>query len=104
MNSSTIFLYLGFMLFGMGGFGVMVRQNPIIKFLCLELMLNGCNLSILSYSRVREMAGLPLALDPSVVTLIVMFIAAAEVVVGLAIIINIFRRHHRIDIDTLESY
>lgn len=93
--SPTYFLILSAVLFCIGLTGFMIRRNALILFMSIELMLNATNLSLVTYS---NMWGL---LDGQVASFFVMVVAAAEVVVGLAIIITIFRTRRSASVDDL---
>jgi NADH-quinone oxidoreductase subunit K len=82
-------------LFTIGVVGVLVRRNPLVIFMSIELMLNAANLAFVAFGRVHG------AVDGQVIVFFVMTVAAAEVAVGLAIIVAIFRTRHRIDVDDL---
>ena len=82
----TWYLLLASMLFGLGAFGLLVRRNPLIMFMCIELMLNAVNLSFVALA-VRFGN-----IDGQTAVFFVMVVAAAEVVVGLGIIVSILRR------------
>ena len=84
MNPSY-YLYLSALLFTIGAAGVLLRRNAIVMFMCVELMLNACNLAFVTFSRMHG------HLDGQVVAFFTMVVAACEVVVGLAIIMTIFR-------------
>jgi NADH-quinone oxidoreductase subunit K len=75
-----------------GAFGVLVRRNAIIMFLCIELMLNAVNLTFVALSRVVGIEG-------QLFVFFVMTVAAAEAAVGLAIIISIFRHYESVDVE-----
>ncbi len=92
MNPSY-YLYLSAILFSLGAIGVLVRRNMIVVFMCVELMLNACNLAFVSFSRVHG------NLDGQVIAFFVMVVAAAEVVVGLAIVLAIFRTRRSASVD-----
>ena len=92
MNPSN-YVVLSVILFSLGALGVLVRRNAIIVFMCIELMLNAANLAFVAFAR---MSG---NLDGQVVAFFVMVVAAAEVVVGLAIIVTIFRTRRSASID-----
>ncbi len=80
------YLLLAALLFGVGAFGVMIRRNPLIMFMCVELMLNAVNLSFVALARsLGDIGG-------QTTVFFVMVVAAAEVVVGLGIIVAILRR------------
>ena len=84
---------LAAMLFSVGTLGFLVRRNALVMFMCVELMLNAVNLSLVTYSRVlNDAAG-------QVTVFFVMVVAAAEVVVGLGILVAIFRRRHTASAD-----
>ncbi len=85
-------LLLSAFLFVIGAFGVLVRRNAIIMFLCIELMLNAVNLTFVALSRV-------VGIDGQLFVFFVMTVAAAEAAVGLAIIISIFRHYETVDVD-----
>ncbi|MCL7960094.1 MAG: NADH-quinone oxidoreductase subunit NuoK [marine benthic group bacterium] len=85
-------LILSAFLFAVGTAGVLVRRNAIIVFMCVELMLNAVNLSLIVFSR-------SLGLEAQVLVFFVMAVAAAEAAVGLAIIIAIFRHYEGVDVD-----
>ena len=86
-------LVLSAILFVIGTFGVLVRRNAIIMFLCIELQLNAVNLAFVAFSRVVGIEG-------QVFVFFVMTVAAAEAAVGLAIIIAIFRHYETVDVGT----
>jgi NADH-quinone oxidoreductase subunit K len=93
--TTSWYLILAAVLFGIGAFGVLVRRNPLVMFMCVELMLNAVNLSFVA---------LALSLDDingQAVVLFVMVVAAAEVVVGLGIIVAIMRRRNGMTADDL---
>jgi NADH-quinone oxidoreductase subunit K len=85
-------LILSAFLFVIGAFGVLVRRNAIIMFLCIELMLNAVNLTFVALSRV-------VGIDGQLFVFFVMTVAAAEAAVGLAIIISIFRHYESVDVE-----
>ena len=85
-------LLLSAFLFVIGAFGVLVRRNAIIMFLCIELMLNAVNLTFVALSRVVGIEG-------QLFVFFVMTVAAAEAAVGLAIIISIFRHYETVNVD-----
>ncbi len=86
-------LYLSMILFTIGGAVVMLRRNAIVVFMGVELMLNAANLAFVVFARQNG------SLDGQVVALFVMLVAAAEVVVGLAIIMAIFRTRRSASVD-----
>lgn len=87
------YLYLSAVLFTIGGAGVLVRRNAIVVFMCVELMLNACNLAFVTFARLHG------NLDGQIIAFFTMVVAAAEVVVGLAIIVMIFRSRHSASVD-----
>ena len=86
-------LYLSALLFSVGGATVLVRRNAIIVFMGVELMLNATNLAFVTFARMQG------NIDGQVIALFVMLVAAAEVVVGLAIIMTIFRTRRSASVD-----
>ncbi|MDI3315449.1 MAG: NADH-quinone oxidoreductase subunit NuoK [Mycobacterium sp.] len=84
MNPAN-YLYLAALLFSIGAAGVLLRRNAIVMFMCIELMLNAVNLAFVTFARKYG------HLDGQVVAFFTMVVAACEVVVGLAIIVMIFR-------------
>jgi NADH-quinone oxidoreductase subunit K len=91
--SVTPYLVLSALLFTIGAMGVLVRRNALVVFMCVELMLNASNLALVTFSRLHG------NLDGQVAAFFVMVVAAAEVVVGLAIIMTIFRTRHSASVD-----
>lgn len=87
------YLYLATILFSIGALGVLVRRNAIVVFMCIELMLNASNLAFVSFARLNG------NIDGMVVAFFVMVVAAAEVVIGLAIIVTIFRTRRSASVD-----
>ncbi|MBF6328145.1 NADH-quinone oxidoreductase subunit NuoK [Nocardia transvalensis] len=87
------YLYLSALLFTIGAAGVLVRRNAIVVFMCIELMLNAVNLAFVTFARVHA------NLDGQVFAFFTMVVAAAEVVVGLAIIMTIFRARRSTSVD-----
>jgi NADH-quinone oxidoreductase subunit K len=87
------YLVLSAILFSIGALGVLVRRNAIVVFMSVELMLNACNLAFVSFARING------NLDGQVIAFFVMVVAAAEVVVGLAIIMAIFRTRRSASVD-----
>ena len=91
------YLLVGAILFIIGTVGVLIRRNPLVIFMCIEMMLNAANLTLVAYANhLRNMEG-------QIFVFFVMTVAAAEVVVGLAIIVAIFRLRETINIDLLNS-
>jgi NADH-quinone oxidoreductase subunit K len=89
----TWYIVLAAALFTIGAVGVLIRRNAIVLFMCVELMLNAANLALVTFSRVNG------NLDGQIMAFFVMVVAAAEVVVGLAIIMSIFRTRRSASVD-----
>jgi NADH-quinone oxidoreductase subunit K len=87
------FLIVSAMLFSIGTVGVLVRKNALIIFMSVELQLNAVNLALVAFSRMHD------SLNGQVLAFFSMVVAAAEVVVGLAIIVNVFRRRQSTSVD-----
>jgi len=87
------YLALSAVLFTIGAVGVLIKRNVISMFMCIELMLNAVNLTLITFSRING------TLDGQVIAFFVMVVAAAEVVVGLAIIMSIFRTRRSASVD-----
>ena len=87
------YLYLSALIFTVGAAGVLLRRNAIVMFMCIELMLNAVNLAFVTFSRMHG------HLDGQVVAFFTMVVAACEVVVGLAIIMAIFRARQSASVD-----
>ena len=91
------FLVLSAFIFCIGAAGVIVRRDPLVILLCLELMLNGGNLALIAFARMHGgEAG-------QIFALIVMVIAACEVTIGLGIIVAMYRNRLRIDVDEMSE-
>jgi NADH-quinone oxidoreductase subunit K len=89
------YVALSAVLFTIGVIGVLVRRNPLVIFMSIELMLNAANLAFVAFGRSQGVV------DGQVIVFFVMTVAAAEVAVGLAIIVAIFRARYRISVDDL---
>jgi NADH-quinone oxidoreductase subunit K len=89
------YLIVSAILFAIGVLGVLIRRNPLIVFMSIELMLNAVNLSFVAFSSFLNSA------DGQMFVFIVLTVAAAEVVVGLALIVSIFRTRRNIDVDEM---
>jgi NADH-quinone oxidoreductase subunit K len=89
----TVYLLLSALLFSIGTVGVLVRRNAIVVFMCIELMLNAVNLTLVTFARING------SLDGQIMAFFVMVVAAAEVVVGLSIIMAIFRMRRTSSVD-----
>jgi NADH:ubiquinone oxidoreductase subunit K len=94
---TTWFLILSAFIFCIGIAGVLSRRNPLVVLLCLELMLNGANLALIAFARMHGNQ------EGQVFALIVMVIAACEVVIGLGIIVAMYRRRLPIDVDEMSE-
>jgi NADH-quinone oxidoreductase subunit K len=93
----TYYIILSAILFTLGATGVLIRRNAIVIFMSVELMLNAANLAFVAFS---QMYG---TLDGQVFVFFVITVAAAEVAVGLALIVAIFRTKHSINVDEISS-
>ncbi|HTK15343.1 MAG TPA: NADH-quinone oxidoreductase subunit NuoK [Acidimicrobiia bacterium] len=93
----TYYLTLAAALFTIGAVGLLVRRNTLVMFMCIELMLNAANLTFVSYSHALNDIG------GQVIVFFTLVVAAAEVAVGLAIIVAIFRRRHHVTADDLNA-
>jgi NADH-quinone oxidoreductase subunit K len=91
--STGHFVALAVILFVIGAVGVLVRRNAMVVFMCVELMLNAVNLAFVAFARMHG------TLDGQVIAFFVMVVAAAEVVVGLAILMSIFRTRQSASVD-----
>ncbi len=91
------FVVLSAFIFCIGAAGVMSRRSPLVILLCLELMLNAGNLALVAFARMHGTG------DGQVFALIVMVVAACEVVVGLGLIVAIYRRRLPVDVDALSE-
>jgi NADH:ubiquinone oxidoreductase subunit K len=91
------YLAVSALIFCIGVVGVLIRPNPMVILLCLELMLNAANLALVAFSRMWGRA------DGQIFALIVMVVAACEVTVGLGLIVAIYRRQLAIDVDELNE-
>ncbi|MCV7315686.1 NADH-quinone oxidoreductase subunit NuoK [Mycolicibacillus parakoreensis] len=87
------YLYLSALLFTIGAVGVLLRRNALVMFMCIELMLNAVNLALVTFSRTHGQ------LEGQMVAFFTMVVAACEVVVGLAIIMTIFRARRSASVD-----
>jgi NAD(P)H-quinone oxidoreductase subunit 4L len=94
----THFLVLAGLLFSIGLYGALTKRNAIVILISIELMLNAANIALVAFSRYIT----PLALTGQVFTIFVIVVAAAEVAVGLAIIISIYRNRETIDTNKIE--
>lgn len=96
MVPAAWYLGLAAALFSIGLVGLLVRRNIIVMFMCIELMLNSVNLTLVTFSRIHG------NLDGQVLTFFVIVVAAAEVTVGLALIVNLFKLKATTDADSVD--
>ena len=94
---SEFVLFVSAAIFSIGAVGFVIRKNPLVMFMSVELMLNAVNFLLIGYSSFLN------SLDGQIFALIIMTVAAAEVVVGLAIILTIFRTRHELDVDRINT-
>jgi len=95
MVTQEYYLILSAILFGIGAIGVLVRRNAIIIFMCIELMLNAVNLSLVAFSKQMN------SIDGQVFVFFIMTVAAAEAAVGLAIMVSLFRNKETLNVDEI---
>ena len=91
------YVILSAILFAIGALGVLIRRNPLIIFMSVELMLNAANLAFVAFSSVFK------TMDGQILGFFVMTVAAAEVAVGLALIVQIFKSRHGINVDEMNN-
>jgi NADH-quinone oxidoreductase subunit K len=91
------YIFLSAVLFALGFFGVLLRKNTLVIYMCLELMLVASTLALVAFSRFHGM------LDGNVFVFFILTVAAAEVAVGLAIIVALFRRRQTVQVDELNA-
>src|SRR5512140_1278660 len=91
------YVALSAILFTMGALGVLIRRNPLVVFMSIELMLNAANLALVAFTRVWG------KMDGQIFVFFIMTVSAAEVAVGLALIVTIFRTKHNINIDEMNE-
>ena len=105
--SINYYLLLSTVLFIIGAVGVMARRNSIIIFMCIELMLNAVNLLLVAFSKMyhgmalQNAADTTAGIDAHIFVFFIMVVAAAEVSVGLAIIVMMYRNTHSVDVNFL---
>jgi NADH-quinone oxidoreductase subunit K len=85
-NLDVAYLVLSAVLFGLGAVGLLVRRNPLVMIMCVELMLNAVNLSFVTFGRMLD------DITGQVIVFFVLVVAAAEVVVGLGLVVSVLRR------------
>jgi NADH-quinone oxidoreductase subunit K len=93
----SYYLATSAVLFALGALGVLIRRNPLIIFMSIELMLNAANLAFVAFARSFDV------LSGQIFVFFVMTVAAAEVAVGLSLIVIIFRAKHSIDVDLMNN-
>jgi NADH-quinone oxidoreductase subunit K len=97
MVPETYYIALSAILFTIGALGVLIRRNPLIIFMSVELMLNSANLAFVAFANTRGQ------LNGQIIVFFVIAVAAAEVAVGLALIVAIFKSKHSINVDLMNS-
>ena len=102
MTPLSHYLIFSALLFSVGLVGVLVRRSILVVFMSLELMLTAANVSLVAFSRAQGIAGVPVY-DAQVLSLFIMAIAAAEVAVGLALIVSMFRARRSVDSTNLNT-
>ena len=105
MIPTSYYILLSAILFVIGATGVLIRRNAIVIFMSVELMLNSANLAFVAFSRQFQPAGAvsQAALSGQIFVFFIMTVAAAEVAVGLALIVAIFKTKHSIDVDEVHQ-
>ena len=105
MISINYYIILSAILFTIGAMGVLIRRNPLIIFMSIELMLNASNLAFVAFGRYHELLGTKnfLPFNGQIFVFFVIAVAAAEVAVGLALIVEIFKTKKNINIDEMNS-
>jgi NADH-quinone oxidoreductase subunit K len=103
MPSLSHYLLVSGLLFIMGLCGVLLRRNIIVIFMCLEMMLSAANLSLVAFSRFRlDPQGLP-NYHPQILVFFIITVAAAEIAIGLAILVALFRKRQTVHIEDLDQ-
>jgi NADH-quinone oxidoreductase subunit K len=97
------YIILSAILFIVGALGVLIRRNPLVIFMSIELMLNAANLAFVAFARMYSAPDNTVALNGQIFVFFIMTVAAAEVAVGLALIVAIFKSKHSIDVDLMNS-
>ncbi|MEJ5312887.1 MULTISPECIES: NADH-quinone oxidoreductase subunit NuoK [Anaerolinea] len=97
MVPASYYLILSVVLFVLGALGVLLRRNALVVFMSLEMMFNASNLAFITFARMYN------ALSAQVVVFFVMTVAAAEVAIGLALMVEIFRSKRSVDIDQMNT-
>lgn len=96
------YIFVAFLLFSIGFFGVLLRKNTLVVFMCLELMLSASILALIAFSRYNSTPGAPL-MEGNIFALFIIAIAACEVSVGLAIIVTLWRRHQTVYLNEINE-
>jgi NADH-quinone oxidoreductase subunit K len=91
------YLVVSALIFSIGAGGVLVRRNPLVVLLCLELMLNAANIALIAFARMWGNG------DGQIFAIIVMVVAACEVCIGLGLVVAIYRRQIPVDVDELRE-
>ncbi len=89
----TLTYLIGIITFAIGAFGVLIRKNAIVMFICIELMLNGANIIFMGVSKFKGL------IEGQVIVLFIMAVAAAEAAIGMAIITAFYRRRGGVEVD-----
>ena len=96
------YIFVSILLFAIGFFGVLLRKNTLVVFMCLELMLSASILALIAFSRYNATAANPL-MEGNLFVLFIIAIAACEVSVGLAIIVTLWRRHQTVELNEINE-
>jgi len=91
------YLFVSGLLFAIGFFGVLLRRNTLVIYMCMELMLNAVNLALVAFSRYNQ------TMDGNIFVFFIITVAAAEVAVGLAIIVALYRKRRSVEVDDLNA-
>lgn len=103
MVATEYYVALSAVIFALGAVGVLTRRSAIMVFLSVELMLNAANLALIAYARQWSVAGQQAAMSGQAAVFIILAIAAAEVAIGLGILVAIFRHRASTDVDALSE-
>ena len=102
MISVNYYIILSAILFTIGALGVLIRRNPLVIFMSIELMLNAANLAFVAFGRSWEIAKGEPFFNGQIFVFFVIAVAAAEVAVGLALVISVYRRHNTVVADEID--
>ncbi|QYY34659.1 NADH-quinone oxidoreductase subunit NuoK [Ruficoccus sp. ZRK36] len=91
------YLFVAGLLFALGFFGVLLRRNTLVIYMCMELMLNAVNLALVAFSRFNR------TMDGNIFVFFIITVAAAEVAVGLAIIVALYRKRRTVQVEELNA-